>query len=64
MKLFSSSLHNKKDLELCLDDLIGDGEEALNHTSDWHASINYGEINTVTWHLNYFMPWRENCTIT
>ena len=39
-KLLRSSLHNKKDLDLCLDDLISDGEETPNHTSNWLASIN------------------------
>eukprot|EP00731_Ephydatia_muelleri_P024203 Em0016g474a len=47
-KLLRSSLHNKKDLELCLDDLISDGEETPNHTSDWLASINRGGLITVS----------------
>ena len=47
-KLLRSSLHNKKDLDLCLDDLISDGEETPNHTSDWLASINRGGLITVS----------------
>lgn len=47
-KLLRSSLHNKKDLELCLDDLISDGEETLNYTSDWLASINRGGLIRVS----------------
>ena len=66
-RLSRSSDANKLDLMLCLDDLLDDGSEEKNESTDWLKAINHGElccVNNLTFELFLTMERELRCHLS